>query len=184
MTSQTKPQAKSAWLLDPAHTSVEFAVKHMVITTVKGQFAKFDVKADFDEVSPQRSQVEAQIEAASIDTREPRRDAHLRSPDFLDAERFPLITFKSRRIDPKGDSRYKIIGDLTIRDVTREVALDTTFSGVAKDPMGNLHAGFSAETTVNRKEFGATWNMPLETGGVLVGDSVKISIELELVKQS
>jgi len=169
--------------MDPAHTSIEFAARHMVITTVRGRFTKYELKVEFDETNPERSTVEVRIDAASIDTNQPQRDNHLRSPDFFDAEKYPWITFKSRRIYPKGQGRYQVVGELTIRGVTQEVTLEATFAGIAKDPLGNYHAGFTAETTINRKDYGAKWNMALETGGFLVGDTVKINIEAELIKQ-
>lgn len=176
-------QHKATWTLDPVHSSIEFSAKHMVITTVKGRFNKFEVSVNLDEAEPERSSVEARIDAASLDTRNEMRDADLRSPDFLDVEKHPYITFISKRIERRGEGRYVLVGDLTIRGVTREVALDTEFSGFVKDPWGNQRAGFAAETTLNRKDFGLTWNMALETGGLLVGDTVKVSIEAELVKQ-
>ena len=183
MATSAQPQTKGSWVMDPAHTSIEFSAKHLVITTVRGRFEKFEVRPDFDPDHPEHSSVEVRIDASSISTREPKRDAHLKSPDFLDAEKSPYITFKSGRVQRKGGDRYELVGDLTIRDVTREVVLNTTFAGIAKDPMGNEHAGFSAETSLNRKDFGLNWNMALETGGVLVGDVIKIYIETELVKQ-
>jgi polyisoprenoid-binding protein YceI len=173
----------STWAVDPAHSSVEFAVKHMVITTVRGRFAKSTVDLDLREESPLLSRVQAKIEAASIDTRESKRDEHLRSADFFDAEKFPYLTFNSKRVEEAGKGKYRVVGDLTIKDVTREVVLDTTFSGVAKSPWGMQVAGFSAETTINRTDWGLTWNAALETGGVLVSDEVKISIEVEAIKQ-
>ncbi len=174
---------KRTWAVDPVHSSVEFAVKHMMVTTVRGRFERFEVRVDFDEANPERSAVEARIEAASIDTRAADRDAHLRSPDFLHAERFPYLTFRSRRIERAGEHKYRIIGDLTIRDVTREVVLDTRFEGIGKSPWGKRVAAMSAETAINRKDFGLVWNVGLETGGWLVGDDVGIHIELELVEQ-
>ena len=174
---------KKAWSVDKVHSSVEFAVKHMMITTVRGRFEKFDVEVDFNEANPVVSAVEAKIEAASIDTRAADRDAHLRSPDFLDAENYPYLTFKSKRIERAGDERYKIYGDLTIRGVTKEVVLNTEFAGLGKSPWGTRVAALSAETKIDRKEFGLTWNAALETGGMLVGDEVKIHIDLELVEQ-
>lgn len=172
-----------AWVIDRVHSSVSFAVKHMVIATVRGRFTKFEVDADIDEAHPERSTVTARIDAASIDTNESQRDAHLRSPDFLHVEQFPLITFQSRRIEPNGaDGTHKVVGDLTIRDVTREVTLNADF-GLAKDPRGNQKAGLSAEISISRKDFGLTWNVPLEAGGWLVGDNVRISLDFELVKK-
>jgi polyisoprenoid-binding protein YceI len=173
----------SSWNVDPAHSSVEFAVKHMVITTVRGRFAKFDIDLNFDEANPLQSSVVAKIDAATIDTREEGRDKHLRSADFLDAENHPYLVFESKRVEDAGGGRYKIVGDLTIRDVTREVAMDTTFSGFAKSPWGMTVAGFNAETTINRNDWGLTWNAALETGGVLVAENVKIAIEVEAIKQ-
>ncbi|MHB8990177.1 MAG: YceI family protein [Chloroflexota bacterium] len=173
----------SSWTIDPAHSSVEFAVKHMVITTVRGRFARFEIDLDFDPNAPERSSVGARIDTASIDTRNADRDTHLLSPDFLDAERYPHITFESRRVEPLGDGRYRIVGDLTVRGATREVALDATFAGTGKSPWGQQVAGFSAETRINRKEFGLNWNVALETGGWLVGDEVRIYLEAEAIQQ-
>jgi polyisoprenoid-binding protein YceI len=182
MSAEAETQ-KSSWVVDKAHTSVEFAVKHMMFTTVRGRFAAFDIEVDFDEANPERSTLEARIETASIDTREAKRDEHLRSADFFDAEKYPYLVFKSRRIERGGNGRYRIIGDLTIRDVTKEVVLDTEFVGTGKNPWGAAVAAFSAETKIDRKEFGLNWNAALETGGVLVGDEVKIQMEVELTKQ-
>jgi polyisoprenoid-binding protein YceI len=175
-------ESTSVWSIDPAHSTVEFAVKHMVITTVRGRFNKFEIDLNFDEANPGKATVEARIDSSSIDTRVADRDAHLRSADFLDVEHFPLITFKSRRVEPAGQERYRIVGDLTIRGVTREVILDATV-GVAKNPWGMRVVTASAETKINRKDFGLNWNAALETGGWLVGDEVKISLEIEAVKQ-
>lgn len=178
--SSTTP---STWAIDPVHSNVEFAVKHMMVTTVRGHFTKYEIDLDFDEANPERSSIEARIDGSSIDTRAADRDNHLRSADFLDVENHPFITFKSRRIEPAGQGRYLIVGDLSVRGVTREVALDTTFGGVVKNPWGMSVVTASAETKINRKEFGLVWNAGLETGGVLVGDEVKISLEVEAVKQ-
>lgn len=174
--------SKSVWTVDKAHTSVEFAVKHMMFTTVRGRFSEFDVDVVFDEANPERSSVEARIAAASIDTREPNRDAHLRSADFLDAENYPQLVFKSRRIERAGGERYRIIGDLTIRGVTKEAVLDAEFVGTGKNPWGAPVAAFTAETKIDRKEFGLTWNAALEAGGMLVGEDVKIQLEVELTQ--
>lgn len=181
----TVPQSKvgTRWAVDPVHTTIEFAVRHMVIATVKGHFSKFEANVAFDESRPEQSSVKARIDVASLDTREPQRDAHLRSPDFFDAENTPHITYVSKDIRPQGKGRYRVLGDLTIRNTTREVALDAEFSGVMKDPWGNQRAAFSATGSLNRKDFGLNWNMALEAGGWLVGDTVKISIDAELVKQ-
>ncbi len=174
----------ATYQIDPTHTLAEFSVKHMMFTTVKGQFGKVSGEIHFDEADPTRSSVVAQVETASIDTREPQRDAHLRSPDFFDAEKFPVITFKSKRIERNGsDSQFRVIGDLTIRDVTREVVLDSVYLGQNKDPWGGTRAHFTGTATINRKDFGLQWNVPLEAGGWLVGDTVKIDLEVESVRK-
>lgn len=174
----------TTYKIDPAHTLVEFAVKHMMFTTVKGRFPEVDGQIEFDENDPTRSSVSATIGAASVDTRESKRDEHLRSPDFFDVATFPTLRFVSRAIEPRADGEgYRIVGDLTIRDATREVALDTTFEGKGIDPWGAPRVGFSATTTINRKDYGLNYNAVLESGGVLVGDQIKISLEVEAVKQ-
>lgn len=183
MTASTQATAATTWKIDPSHTQTEFAVRHLMITTVKGRFAEVQGVVQIDESDPARSQVEVTISAASIDTREPQRDAHLRSADFFDAEHFPKLTFRSTRIEGKGDA-FKLIGDLTIRGTTRQVVLDVTSEGRVKDPWGGERAGFSATTKIKRSDFGLTWNQLLEAGGVAVGDDVKISIDAELVKQT
>ena len=176
-------QGLTNWTIDPAHTHVEFAVRHLMISTVKGRFTDVSGAVKSDDADPAKGEVDIQIAVGSIDTREPQRDTHLRSADFFEADRFPTITFRSRRIDEAHGSRFKLIGDLTIHGVTREVALDVTSEGRAKDPWGGERAGFTATTKIRRSEFGLTWNQALETGGVLVGDEVKVSIDVELVKQ-
>jgi polyisoprenoid-binding protein YceI len=154
-----------------------------MISTVRGRFHKFSATIDADEQNPTAAKIDVQIEAASIDTRDEKRDGHLRSPDFFDVEQFPYLTFKSTRIEQIDDSNAKLVGDLTIRDVTREVVLDVEYAGQAKTPWGTTSAGFSASTKINRKDWNLNWNVALETGGWLVGDQITISIELELVKQ-
>lgn len=171
------------WKIDPAHSQVQFSVRHMMISNVRGRFEDFTGAVEFDEEDPARSSVEVQIEAASINTKEPQRDTHLRSPDFLDAENFPQLRYKSRRVEMMDASHGRIIGDLTIRGLAREVVLDVEYAGKAKSPWGTVSAGFSATAKLSRKDWGLTWNSPLETGGFLVGDQVNISIELELIKQ-
>jgi len=178
----TQPLTKTGWTVDKAHSSVQFAVKHMVVSTVKGRFANFDLDLEANEASPELSSLEARLDAGSIDTNDAKRDAHLRSADFLEAELYPWITFRSKGIERLGDERFSIAGDLKIRGVTREVVLNGEFSGRVKDPWGMEHAGFNAHAVVNRKDFGLTWDMVLEAGGMLVGDTIKIDIEVELVK--
>ena len=182
MTVSAAP-TKTTWKIDTAHTNAEFAVRHLMISTVKGRFADVQGVVHVDETDFAKSSVEVTIAAASLDTREPQRDAHLRSADFFDVENFPQLTFRSKRIEGKGD-RFKIVGDLTIRDITREVALDVTSEGRTKDPWGGERAGFTATTKIKRTDFALLWNQLLETGGVVVGEEVKISIDAELLKQN
>jgi len=156
----------------------------MMISNVNGRFENFTGTVDFNEKEPARSSVEVQIEAASINTREPKRDGHLKSPDFLNAEKFPYITFKSKRIEKIDNHHGRIYGDLSIRDIIKEVVLDVGYAGQAKSPWGQISAGFSASAQINRKDWELNWNQALETTGVLVGDMIKIDIELEIIKQT
>src|SRR3990172_6019292 len=172
-----------SWQIDPAHAQVTFTVRHMMISNVRGRFENFSGAVEFDEKNPAKSTVDVQIEAASINTREAQRDGHLKSPDFLNAEQYPSLTFKSKRVEKTDSEHGRIVGDLTIRDVTREVVLDTEYNGQAKSPSGTVSAGFTAAAKLSRKDWGLNWNMALETGGWLVGDEVSINIELEIVKQ-
>lgn len=167
------------WNIDTAHSSIEFAVKHMVFATAKGRFAEFSGTVDFNEDNIADSSVEVTIQAASVTTNQPQRDAHLRSADFFDADNHPLATFKSTRVSGKPDN-LKIEGDLTIRGVTKPVVLDAEFLGKGMTPFGYLAAGFSAKTKINRTDFGLNYNAALETGGVLVGEDIRLSIEVEL----
>lgn len=183
MTTQAHPQQRTVWALDPSHSSVDFSARHMVISTVRGHFAKVEVDATFNEQAPEKSSIAARIDVNSIDTKDAQRDAHLKSADFLDAAKYPTLVFASKRVQAAGNGRYSVVGDLTIHGVTRQVSLDTTFAGTVKDPWGNQRAGFSAETTINRKDFSLTWNQLLEAGGWAVGEAVKISIEAEFVKK-
>jgi polyisoprenoid-binding protein YceI len=174
----------STWTIDPAHSVVELAVKHMMFSTVKGQFPNVVGTIVLDESNLANSSVSTQIDAASINTGEPNRDGHLRSADFLDVERFPAITFESTGLVPRSGSRFVVVGNLTIRGVTQEVTLEAELAGKGVDPWGGQRAGFTASTTINRKEFGLTWNQALETGGVLVSDQVKINLEIQATLQS
>ena len=173
----------TTWTLDPAHTLVEFAAKHLMITTVKGRFTDVSGTIHMDETDPSASSVEAVIKAASIDTRTDQRDAHLKSADFLEVERFPEITFRSTKLERVGDAHYRVTGDLTIHGVTKPVVLDVSDEGRTKDPWGGERAGYSAKTKINRKDFGLGWNVALETGGILVGEDVTIRLEVQFVKQ-
>ena len=173
--------ARTTWKIDPSHTLVEFSAKHMMITTVKGRVAEVDGTIYTDEKTPQNSSVEATLKATSLDTRTDQRDNHLRSADFLNVEKFPEIKFRSTRI--KGDKEhFKLTGNLTIRDVTKEITLDVEYEGRNKDPWGGERVGFSASGKFDRREFGLTWNQALETGGVLVGNDIKVNIEVQAVK--
>jgi len=172
------------WNIDSAHSSAEFAVKHMMISTVKGHFSTISGSFDFEEANPHNASVEASIEVASINTRDEKRDGHLSSPDFLDVANYPNITFKSTQVEKTGDNEFKVTGDLTIRDVTKPVVLEVEYNGQSKSPWGTSVAGFSAKTSINRKDFGLSWNVALETGGWLVGDKVNISLEVEGVLQA
>ncbi len=171
------------WQIDLSHSEITFSARHMMLSKVRGRFERFEGTIDGNEAHPELSTVSVKIEAASINTRDASRDTHLRSPDFLNADQYPYLTFASRRIDMISSDRARLTGDLTIRDVTREVVLDVEYHGQAKSPWGTISAGFSATTTINRKDWGLTWNVALETGGVLVGEEITINIELELVKQ-
>ncbi|MBW3571043.1 MAG: YceI family protein [Gemmatimonadetes bacterium] len=173
----------TTWTIDPAHTAVEFSLKHLMISTVRGRFGDVSGTIVLDEANPEASTVTAEIDVTSIDTRQEQRDAHLRSADFFDAEKYPVLTFNSTRVESLGGGRYKVVGDLTIRGVTREVVLQATDEGRGGDPWGGRRAAFSATTSIDRSDFGLTWNQALETGGVLVGNEIRISLEVQAVQQ-
>ena len=170
------------WTIDAAHSGINFSVRHMVVSKVRGRFAKYTGSVQLDESDLTRSVVEAEIDVSSIDTGTPDRDAHLRSADFFDVEKYPTLRYRSQRIEKLAGDRYRVIGELTIRDVTREVPLEVEYGGRAKDPWGNQRAGFVARGSIERKDFGLAWNQVLEAGGVLVGDRVDIDLELEVVQ--
>jgi polyisoprenoid-binding protein YceI len=170
------------WNLDTAHSGINFSIRHMVVSKVRGRFAKYSGAIRLDEGDLTRSTVSVTIDASSIDTGVADRDTHLRSADFFDAEKFPELRFASKRVEKVGEGRYRVVGDLTIRDVTREIALDAEYGGRGKDPWGNERVGFSAKASLDRKEFGLTWNQVLETGGILVGDKVDIELEVQGVR--
>lgn len=170
-----------AWNLDTTHSSINFSVRHMVFAKVRGRFGTWSGKVDLDPQDPAKSSIEVEIDGASIDTGVADRDNHLRSPDFLDVERFPTLRFKSTKVDKAGEGRYRIHGELTIREATREVVLDAEYGGQAKDPWGNTRVAFTASAAIERSAFGLTWNQVLEAGGVLVGDRVDIEIEIQAV---
>ena len=171
----------STWQIDTAHSSAQFAVRHMMVSTVRGTLGKITGAVNLDEAELTKSAVEATVDATTIDTREPKRDAHLKSPDFFDVAQYPTITFKSKKVAKLGDAKFQVTGDLTMHGVTKEVVLDV--EGVPrpfKDPMGNLRLCGIATTKLNRKDFGVQWNKTLDGGGLMVGDDVDVTIDLEL----
>lgn len=173
-----------SWMIDPSHTRVQFSARHMMIATVRGEFKEFGGTVEFDETKPEATKVAVEIKTGSVDSKDAKRDGHLVSPDFFDTAKFPVMSFKSKRVENVKGERAKLIGDLTIKDVTHEVALDVEFHGLAKAPWGTTNAGFEAKGKLNRKDFGLVWNVALETGGVLVGEDVNITIDAEIVKQA
>jgi polyisoprenoid-binding protein YceI len=177
-------RAQSVWEIDPAHSSVQFSIRHMMISNVRGEFTKVAGTVRADDKDLTRSVVEATIDTASIDTREAKRDEHLRSPDFLDVARFPTMTFRSKKIEKAGEGRYAVTGDLTLHGVTREVVLDVEGpTPPMKDPRGNVRAGAQATAKIKRKDFGINWNKALDGGGVVVGDDVAVTIDVEGIKK-
>ncbi|GAC1324952.1 MAG: YceI family protein [Chloroflexota bacterium] len=182
MTTPTPSTVSTVWTIDTAHSVVEFSVRHMMISNVKGRFNKVqgtikDVAAD-----PTLSSVAVEVDPASVNTGDEKRDGHLKSADFFDVENFPLITFKSTRIEGRREN-FTVTGDLTIKDQTRPITLQATFNGEGKSPFGHTAASFTATTSLNRKEWGLNWNVALETGGVLVSDNIKLEMEIQAVKQ-
>ena len=169
------------WTIDPTHSQVEFAAKHMMITTVKGTFPEFAGAVILDTADPSASSVEVTIQAASLSTRVADRDTHLKSADFLEVEAHPTITFRSTRVAGNLQGSFTVVGDLTIRGTTREVTLDAEFEGQGKDPWGGERVSFTATTTLDRRDFGLTWNAALETGGVLVSHQIKVTLEVQAV---
>ncbi len=182
--ADTTATGETRWAVDPTHSAVEFAVKHMMFATVKGRFSDISGTIAVDAADLGRSSVQVTIGAASIDTHDEKRDAHLRSPEFLDAEQYPTLSFTSTRVEAMGNDRYRVTGDLTIHGITREVTLDTTFNGEGVNPWGQSVRGYSAEATINRKDFGLNWNVGLEAGGVLVGENVKLALDVEASKEA
>lgn len=185
MTATATAPKTTIWTLDPAHTAVEFSAKHMMITTVKGRIADVRGTITVNEKNPAISSVEVELGAKSLNSGVEQRDQHLHSPDFLDAEKFPTISFKSRRIEgarAEEGARFKVIGDLTIRGTTREVTLDATYEGRGRDPWGGERLSFNATTKIDRREFGLTWNQALETGGILVSNDIKLTIDAQAVQ--
>jgi polyisoprenoid-binding protein YceI len=178
----TTDSATRTYKIDKAHSEVVFQIRHLV-TRVRGRFDDFEGAIQLDDDRPEVSSVEFTIKAASIDTNEKDRDAHLRSADFFDVERFPTLAFKSKQIIKKSSESYDVIGELSIHGVTKEIALPVTHLGKAKDPWGMERVGFEAEITLNRKDYGLMWNAPLELGGFLVGDDVRVSLSIQAIAQ-
>ena len=179
----TTAAATRTFQIDKAHSEAVFQVRHL-ITKVRGRFSEFDGTIAFDDAAPEQSSVVFTIQTASIDTNQPDRDTHLRSDDFFGVERFPTLTFASTKVTKKSETEFDVEGDLTIRDVTKRIVLPVTFLGKAKDPWGNERIAFETEITINRKDFGLTWNAALETGGFLVGDDVKITASVQAIPQA
>jgi polyisoprenoid-binding protein YceI len=185
MSTTAAETTTTTWNIDPAHTSIEFAAKHMMITTVRGRIVDLRGAIVVNESNPGASHVEVEMEAKSLDTRNEQRDQHLRSADFLDVDKWAHVTFRSKRVEgarARPGTEFKLVGDLTIRDVTKEVTLDVTYEGRGKDPWGGERVSFSADTKIDRREWGLTWNAALEAGGVLVSNEIKLHIEVQAVK--
>jgi polyisoprenoid-binding protein YceI len=174
----------STWQIDSAHTGAQFAVRHLMVSTVRGTLGKVTGVVTFDEGDPSKSSVEASIDATTIDTREPKRDAQLKGPDFFDVAKYPTITFKSKKVTKVSDAKFQVTGDLTLHGVTKEVTLDAEgLPKPFKDPMGNLKLGGVVTAKLNRKDFGIEWNKSMDGGGVIVGDTVDVTIDIELIGQ-
>ncbi|MER3437619.1 MAG: hypothetical protein C4346_08545 [Chloroflexota bacterium] len=180
----TATAAKTTWTIDPSHSEIGFAVRHMMISTVRGSFQGVNGTIGIDEADPTRSHAEVTIDAATVNTRDAKRDEHLRSADFFDVVHHPTITFRSTRIEPAGTNQFRVMGDLTIRGTTRPVVLEVEIHGRNRTPWGTEVLGLTAQTSINRKDFGLNWNAALETGGVLVSDEVKLIAEVEAIKQA
>ncbi len=172
----------TSWKLDNSHSEIQFSARHMMISKVRGQFEKFEGDFNLDETTPTNSKVEVRIDAASINTRFEQRDVHLRSADFLDAEQYPHLVFRSSGVEVTSPTTALLKGNLTIRDISKPVEVEVEFVGKAKSPWGTTSYGFTGHTVLNRKEWNLMWNVGLETGGVLVGDEITVNIELELVQ--
>jgi polyisoprenoid-binding protein YceI len=174
----------TSYNIDTAHSEIAFVVRHMMFAKVRGQFKSWTAALSYDPRDLSKTGVQVDIDTASIDTREAQRDGHLRSDDFFNAERFPKMTFKSKRVEAAGEKKYKLVGDLTIRDVTRETSLDVEQTGGGKDPWGNQRLGFSAKGAINRSDWGLKWNQALDAGGVLLSDKVEIEVEAQVIEKN
>jgi len=185
MTTPTVPTTLTGtYTIDPAHSRIGFVARHAMVTKVRGSFNEFDGSGYLDAANPANSKLELSIKAASIDTRNADRDAHLRSNDFFDMDTYPQITFTSTSVEPSGDSAYRVTGDLTIKGATRPVSIDFEYTGSAVDPYGNQRIGFEGTTTVNRKDWGVNWNAALEAGGVLVSENVTLEFDVSAIRST
>jgi polyisoprenoid-binding protein YceI len=185
MAASEQAARTTTWTIDPTHTLVEFSARHMMITTVKGRFGDVAGTIIIDDATPDASRVEITIDASSIDTRTEQRDAHLRSADFLDVENYPSVTFRSTAIRgsyAQAGDRFELEGELTIRGVTKPVVLDVTFEGTGRDPWGGERASFTATASIDRRDFGLTWNQALEAGGLLVSNEIRLSFDVQAVR--
>jgi polyisoprenoid-binding protein YceI len=172
------------WLIDPSHSNASFSVRHMMITNVRGEFQKIEGHVTFDPANPEAAQIEASVDAASVSTRDEKRDGHLKSPDFFDVEKFPKLSFKSKSVKAKGKEHLSVTGDLSIHGITKEVVFDVEGpSAPSTDPFGNTRVGATATAKIKREDFGLTWNAALEAGGVLVGHDVAITVDISLIRQ-
>jgi polyisoprenoid-binding protein YceI len=184
MSTVTAPSTiTGTYVIDPAHSRIGFVARHAMVTKVRGSFNEFEGSGYFDADDPTKSHIELVIKAASIDTRNADRDGHLRSNDFFAMDEYPEITFKSTSVEQTGDAEYRVTGDLTLKGVTKPVAVDFDYTGAAVDPFGNQRIGLEGTTTINRKDWGVTWNAPLETGGVLVSEKVTLEFEVSAVRK-
>jgi polyisoprenoid-binding protein YceI len=185
MTATSDPAALTGtYAIDPSHSRIGFVARHAMVTKVRGSFNEFEGSGHFDAENPTRSHLQLTIQAASIDTRNADRDAHLRSNDFFDMESYPTITFASTAVAQTGDDEYRVTGDLTIKGVSRPVTVELEYTGTAVDPYGNQRIGFEGKTTVNRKEWGVNWNAALEAGGVLVSEKVTLEFEVSAIRSA
>ncbi|MFB0629732.1 YceI family protein [Streptomyces sp. AB3(2024)] len=184
MTTTPLTSLTGNYSLDPAHTQIGFVARHAMVTKVRGAFNEFEGTAHLDGTDPAKSSATVTIKAASIDTRNEQRDGHLRTNDFLDAPKFPDITFVSTGVEPLDETHFRVTGDLTIKDVTRPIGIEFEYQGSATDPFGNLRVGFEGSVPISRKEYGITWNAALEGGGVLVGDKVVLEFEVSAIRQA
>jgi polyisoprenoid-binding protein YceI len=178
------PALADTWTLDPAHSSVQFSIRHMMLSNVRGEFSKVAGTVQGDPGAPTQAVIEATVDTSSIDTREPKRDEHLKSADFLDVAKYPTMTFKSKKVEPAGQGKFKVTGDLTLHGVTKEVVLDVSdLTPPITDPYGKTRSGATATTKLDRKDFGVNWSKTMDNGGLVVGNEITVTIDVEATKQ-